>query len=202
MSEEVRKERDFNKLTRLMISGHDFQQALSAATFLLEDVDETEKYSLAQLRRFRCFETAMVIAYARPFSMAKGKVGALKWIDVGLAKNGAERSLHEKLIKHRNTIGGHSDAEFINMRVMLMHQYFDHNDVDFSLIMPRFDEGMRFTLVEIGTIHAMLHNIINNLFFQFQERGVEFRDRFATYEMNIETSARRVRQKKSKRETK
>ena len=38
---DEKKERDFNKLTRLMISSHDFQQALSAATFLLEEVDDS-----------------------------------------------------------------------------------------------------------------------------------------------------------------
>jgi hypothetical protein len=50
----------------------DFQQALSAATFLLEEVDHSTKYPLAEIRRFRCYETAMVIAYARPFSKRKG----------------------------------------------------------------------------------------------------------------------------------
>lgn len=79
MTGDPNKDRVFNKLTRLMISSHDFQQALSAATFLLEEVEESAKYSLPELRRFRCYETNMVIGYARPFSMAKGKVGPLKW---------------------------------------------------------------------------------------------------------------------------
>ena len=63
-NEEARKRHAFSKLTRLMISGHDLQQALSAATFLLEEVDETANYPLAEMRRLRCYETAMVIAYA------------------------------------------------------------------------------------------------------------------------------------------
>ena len=93
MTRAPNKDRVFNKLTRLMISSHDFQQALSAATFLLEEVDESAQYSLPELRRFRCYETNMVIGYARPFSMAKGKVGPLKWGDIGLAKGGPEKSL-------------------------------------------------------------------------------------------------------------
>jgi hypothetical protein len=71
---EADPERAYNRLQRLMISIQDFQIAGSAATFLLEDVDETAGYPLAELRRFRCYETTMVIAYARPFSMARGAV--------------------------------------------------------------------------------------------------------------------------------
>ena len=57
------RERAFSKLSRLMISGHDFQQALSATTYLLEEVDGSVNSGLAELRRFRCCETTMVIAY-------------------------------------------------------------------------------------------------------------------------------------------
>jgi hypothetical protein len=84
-NEEGRTRHAFNKLKRLLISVRDFQEALSAATFLLEEVDQSAKYSLAEIRRFRCYETAMVIAYARPFSMAKGEVGPLKPKDTRLS---------------------------------------------------------------------------------------------------------------------
>jgi hypothetical protein len=82
---EGRARHTFNKLKRLLISVRDFQEALSAATFLLEEVDESAEYPLAEIRRFRCYETAMVIAYARPFSMARGEVGPLKPKDIGLS---------------------------------------------------------------------------------------------------------------------
>lgn len=127
VNEEAQKHLAVNKLTRLMFSSHDFQQALSAATFLLEEVEQSAQYPLAEIRRFRCYETAMVIAYARPFSLAKGEVGPLKWKDTGLSMTAAEKSLHAKLIKHRNTVYGHSDAEFVEMRVMVLHQPLDHN---------------------------------------------------------------------------
>lgn len=57
----------WNKLNRLMLSGRDFQQALSAATFLYEEMDDAR--GLPALRRLRCFETNMVVSYARPFSL-------------------------------------------------------------------------------------------------------------------------------------
>lgn len=71
------------------------------------------------------------------------------------------------------------------MRVMVMHQYFDHNGVDFNLVMPRFEEGMRFSLAEVSGIHEMLHKLVHALFFKFQKLGVEFKEKFTTYEWNI-----------------
>jgi hypothetical protein len=43
---------------------NDLQQALSAREFLYE-CDETQTYSKIELRRFRCYETTLVVAYAR-----------------------------------------------------------------------------------------------------------------------------------------
>lgn len=116
-TQEAEKSRVFNKLTLLMISTQDFAQAYSAAAFLLEEVDDGERYTLAERRRFQCYETAMVVAYARPFSMAKGEIGPRKWKDTGLSMTEAERSLHRKLIKYRHTLYAHSDAEFVEMKV-------------------------------------------------------------------------------------
>jgi hypothetical protein len=184
-NEEARKRHAFNKLTRLMISIHDFEEAHSAATFLLEAVEESAKYPLAERRRFRCYETAMVIAYARPFLMAKGEVGPLKWKDTGLSMTMAEKSLHRKLIKHRNIVYGHSDSEFVEMRVMVMHEHFDHNGVDFNWVMPRFEEGMRSSLAEVDAIQEMLRKLVHALVHQSQKLGAEFKDKFTTYELNI-----------------
>jgi hypothetical protein len=182
-NEEGRTRHAFNKLTRLLISVRDFQEALSAVTFLHADVDQFAKYSLAEMRRFRCYETAMVIAYARPFSMAKGEIGPLKPKDTGLSMTAAEKSLHGKLITHRNTVYGHSDAEFVEMRVMVLHLPLDHNPAGFDWVMPRFEERMRFSLTEIGAIQDMLHKLVHALAHQCQKLGAAFKDRFTTYEV-------------------
>ena len=52
---------------RLLYSLNDLQQALSACSFLYE-CDEQGTYSKSELRRFRCYETTLVVAYGRPFS--------------------------------------------------------------------------------------------------------------------------------------
>lgn len=176
ITEEDRKQRDFNKLTRLMISIHDFEQSRSAATFLLEEVNDAAKYPLVEMRRFRCLETAMVVAYARPFSMAKGEVGPLTWKDTKLSPTPEEKGLHQKLIKHRNTLYGHSDAEFVKMKVWFMQETSGGRDV--GMVFPQFDEHMRFSLAEINAVHEITLKLIHALVHQCAEQGAQFGDRF------------------------
>jgi hypothetical protein len=176
--EEARKHHQLHKLTRLMLSVHDFEQAMSSAMFLLETVDEKKGYPLSELRRFRCYETAMVVAYARPFSMAKGKVKPLSWKDTGLPQTPERRALHQKLMKHRNTIYGHSDADFLKFRVYLMRTHMKHQNKNFDWIHPRFDEGMRFTLDEIGKVEEVTRRLVGSIARQIQKVGSDFSDQF------------------------
>lgn len=126
----------------------------------------------------------MVMAYARPFSLAKGEVGPLTWKHIGLTMTEAEKSLHGKLIKYRNTLYGHSDAEFVEMKVWLFHLPLDHKPAGFNFLVPRFEERMRFTLTEVSAIHDMLHKLIRALVHQTQKLGVDFKDRFTTVELD------------------
>jgi hypothetical protein len=185
-NEEDRTRHPFNKLKRLLISVRDFQEAWSATTFLLDGVDESAKYPLAEMRRFRCYEMAMVIAYARPFSMARGEVGPLKPKDTGFSMTAAEKILHTKLITHRNTVYGHSDAEFVEMHVMLLRVPLDHNPGGFDWLMPRFEERMRFSLTEIGAIQEMLHKLVHVLSRRCQKLGAAFKDRFTCYDIGMD----------------
>ena len=47
-----------SQLRRLVYSAWDFQQALSALTFLIEDCDYDRLHNVLELRRFRCYETS------------------------------------------------------------------------------------------------------------------------------------------------
>jgi hypothetical protein len=99
---------------RLLYSLGDFQLALSACEFLYE-CDPQETYSKIQLRRFRCFETTLIIAYCRPFSQSDGNVAplTLKMAKVDLTEK--EKLLHRRLIRMRNKIVAHSDRELMRM---------------------------------------------------------------------------------------
>ncbi len=106
------------QLMRLMMSAIDFRHALSAATFLCEEVDWSESYRTNEIRRFKCYETTMVVAYARPFTQARGHAGPFSWklIKPGFKLESSEAKLHEKLLQHRNKLHAHSDSDATDIR--------------------------------------------------------------------------------------
>lgn len=169
-------EKIYNKLRRLFISQRDFSIANSASVFLLEEVDPSATYDLAALRRFRCYETTMVVAYARPFSMAKGDVHPLRKSDVGLSRQHAFNPMHERLVSYRNTIFGHSDAEHIGMAVWSITPFEERPDI--AMTIPRFDEGMVFNLDEVEQINTAVREFLSKIVETIMAIEHPFRDRF------------------------
>lgn len=53
-------------LNRAIYSVWDFQQALSALSFILEEFDFDGTYNVVELRRYRSFEANFIISMARP----------------------------------------------------------------------------------------------------------------------------------------
>jgi hypothetical protein len=82
---------------------NDLQQALSACEFLYE-CDEMNTYSKIALRRFRCYETTLVVAYTRPFTQSRGAAPPLTMKTVDLKLSHERQALHEKLVEMRNKI--------------------------------------------------------------------------------------------------
>jgi hypothetical protein len=105
------------QLLRLMMSALDFRQALSAATFLVEDCDWSKGYRTEDRRRFRCYETTMVVAYGRPFAQARGHTVPFSWklIKPGFEFDAGEEALHEKLLDCRNSLYAHSDGHYTSI---------------------------------------------------------------------------------------
>lgn len=169
-------DRTYNRLRRLLISSRDFGIANSATLFLLGEVDETAKYDLEHLRRFRCYETTMVVAYARPFSMTRGDVHPLRKVDVGLSNRHRFSRMHDRLMSYRNTIFGHSDAEHIGMAVWSITPFEDRPDL--TMTMPRFDEGMVFTLDEVELIGDTVREFMATIMRSVNELSPRFQDKF------------------------
>jgi hypothetical protein len=129
---------------RLLYSLGDFQLALSACEFLYE-CDPQKRYSKIDLRRFRCFETALIIAYCRPFSQSESDVPplTLKMARANLTEQ--EKALHRRLIRMRNKIIAHSDREMMRMTTQTIDVPFTDDEEDgraFYLIHALFDEGV------------------------------------------------------------
>lgn len=105
------------QLTRLMLSSIDFRHALSAATFLLEECDWDARYRNEELRRFKCYETTLVVTYSRPFSRSRGRSAPFRWALLGKAFEllPEEKVLHDKMIELRNKLHAHSDDDFTSI---------------------------------------------------------------------------------------
>jgi hypothetical protein len=173
----------WNKLNRLLLSVRDFQQALSAATFLYEEMDDAR--GLVALRRLRCFETNMVVSYARPFSQAHGPVSRLRLSDLGVELSPEEQGLHDRLIGQRNRLYAHSDAEVVPMSVSVLNTIFGGDKPDFPFIMANFDETCGFESMEVLRVQMLCSRLHHAALKLAQECGAEFKDRFGVVDIDV-----------------
>jgi hypothetical protein len=161
---------------RLLYSLGDFQLALSAAAFLGE-LDEDAKYSKIELRRFRCYETTAIISYARPFSLSLGNVPRLTLAMTGAQLSDEQQALHERLMRLRNKVVAHSDAEMMRMRSHAAPMEIDSN-FSYVFLHSVFDEGLTFVGMELVALNELLHIVFHstykNLLHEAQERPEEF----------------------------
>lgn len=147
------------QLTRLIQSCGDFQQALSALTFLLEECDYAARYSTAELRKFQCYENAAIVAFARPFEVSRGRT-ILGLRAIGIQLNATEQQLKSKVIDLRRKVVAHSDDEHMHFKISTI-QPDDQSPVAFPILM--FDESLRLTQTEVENLHALIHKLIRGL---------------------------------------
>jgi hypothetical protein len=153
----------------------DWQLALSAAAFLGE-FDPDGKYSKIELRRFRCYETTAIVSYTRPFSASHGGVPRLTLTMTGVELSGKLLELHDQLLRMRNKVFAHSDAEMMRMLVQAEPLDIDGN---FSVFLhPVFDEGLTFlgmALVDLNELlHRLFHAVYTKLLKEAQLRPADF----------------------------
>jgi len=140
-----------SQLTRTIYSAWDFQQALSALTFLLEDCDYTQKYSRVQLRRFRCYETTLIISFSRPFEQSRnGTTLSLKALGIVLSSD--EKSLVTKLLALRRKVIAHSDEEEMHF----LAGSFPVSDGNLRFPQIQFSEQLEFSEAEAHKIETLL----------------------------------------------
>lgn len=148
------------QLLRLMMSALDFRHALSAATFLLEDCDWSRDYRNEDRRRFRCYETTMVVAYGRPFAQARGYTVPFSWklIKPGFEFDEGEEALHEKLLDCRNKLYAHSDGDHTLIVPEIWRTRLpEGGELDFLAIVG--GESLIFSEREVEAIHKLLWKV-------------------------------------------
>lgn len=146
------------QLTRAIYSFWDFQQALSALTFLLEDCDYKEKTNTITLRKYNCYETNLIISMARPFEATRnGTTLSLKVLGIKLTNR--EKELVRKIMHFRRKIIAHSDEEEMHFRTSTFTVIGD-------IITPflQFDEGLCFIQSEVIELESLLHRLQYNIY--------------------------------------
>jgi hypothetical protein len=103
------------QLYRIIYSGWDFQQALSALTFLLEEIDYEKSYTKIEWRKFRCYEVNAIISFCRPFEASRGKT-TLSLKAMGIRLENSEKNLKKRILELRRKIVAHSDEENMHFR--------------------------------------------------------------------------------------
>jgi len=148
-----------SQLHRLIYSVWDFQQALSALTFLLDECDFDAKYSRVELRRFRCYESSLIISFARPFEPSRRQtVVGLRAIGVHL--DAEETKLKEAMLGLRRKVVAHSDEELMHYRASTL-QPFD--DAPIALPLLQYVESLYLEPAQCRSLEALLHKLINGI---------------------------------------
>lgn len=163
------------QLTRAIYSLWDFQQALSALTFLLEDCEFEEKYDKVTLRRFRCYESNLIISMARPFETTRGGTTiGLKALGIQILDS--EKALVEKVLGRRRKIIAHSAEEEMHFRVSTF-------PVDGEMTFPhfQFNEGLHLEereLLELETFLRKLMSGMAHFFFKVAQENPEMLNKY------------------------
>jgi hypothetical protein len=159
------------QLVRVIYSSWDFQQALSALTFLLEDCDFDEKYDKVTLRRFRCYESTLIISMARPFDTTRsGTTIGLRALDIKLTSN--QKSLLKKVTDLRGVVIAHSAEEEMHFRTST----FQVLDGRFNIPHFQFNEGLHLEkseLLELKTLLDYLKEKLAKFFFRVAQEKPE-----------------------------
>ena len=146
------------QLERTIYSFWDFQQALSALTFLLEDCDFNQNYSKIELRRFRCYETTLIVSLTRPFEKSRNAT-TLSLRAIGVRFDDAEKKLVDKVIRLRRRIVANSDEDEMHFRSVT----FPVIEGTFNFPHVQFDERLHLYEDELIKLETLLQKLKHRL---------------------------------------
>ena len=147
------------QLLRAIYSNWDFQQALSALSFLLEECDFGAKYNYIQLRKFRCYETSVIISFSRPFESSRSATAlGLKAIGVRLERE--ELALQQKVLNLRRKVVAHSDEEAMHFKGVLLQPF---EDTDIQLPHFRYSESLHLHEHDFQLLDRLLRRLIHGI---------------------------------------
>ena len=159
-----------NLFIRKVYSLGDFQLAISACSFL-QNYDARICHDTEELRRYKSYETMMVVSYARPFSASHAPLERLDLRSICTDLNEDEERLHKEAIELRNKVFAHSDYQ--KMKVNL-NNFRVEGEVFFPVL--RFDEQIIFKgdiLAGFDLLIRKLHRTLALQVFEETQRNPE-----------------------------
>lgn len=171
---------------RLLLSLRDFAHARSAITFVREDIDFKQKYGLAELRRFQCYETMLVVSYCRPFSESTGGLPRLSYRTLGIKLSPFVRALHDDLIDKRNKLFAHSDIGSVEYALPIVMRSKDTTGSPFTtLFPPRFREGTLLDEAGFEQVSVLVDCATSAVMHMLQAMHVNFADRYTSADFEM-----------------
>tara|TARA_R110002020_G_scaffold134518_32_gene300240 strand:- start:1212 stop:1754 length:543 start_codon:yes stop_codon:yes gene_type:complete len=176
--------KDFALFQRLLLSLRDFAHAHSAITFIREEIDFEKKYSLAELRRFQCFETMLVVSYCRPFSESVGEIPRLSYQALGIKLSPFVKALHDSLTVKRNKLFAHSDAGSVEYALPIVMHAKDSKGGPISVLFPpRFREGTLMDEAEFEQVSVLVECATGAVMHMLQAMHGNFADRYPSTDL-------------------
>lgn len=157
------------QLIKAIYSSWDFQQALSALTFLLEECNFDSKYDKVSLRRFRCYESNLIISLSRPLEPTRGGI-VLGLKNLNIEFTPREKLLIKKISDLRNKVIAHSQEDEMHFRTNTF-PVDEFNIPDF-----RFSEQLFLSEQELYEIEELLHKTLaqmSRFFFKVAQENPE-----------------------------
>jgi hypothetical protein len=113
-----RQEARVRLFRRLLVSYNDFEQSSHLSSHIL-NAKLHDRYPEQDRHVLQALNCAMIVAYARPFSINRGSSNTLPSLPSRFLKTLAhdERELHRIVIRDRNEVLAHSDASAWNLRL-------------------------------------------------------------------------------------
>ncbi len=155
-------------------------------TFIREEVDFEKEYSRADLRRFNCYETTLIVSYGRPFSQSDGNIPRLSYGTLGIKLSQFTRALHDKLITKRNKIFAHSDVGHVEYSKPFVMQGNDKEGAPFTVLgPPRFHEGLLLAENEIEQAGVLVLCLYSSVYHMLNAMHENFIAEFPSIDLDL-----------------
>jgi hypothetical protein len=145
----------------------------------MEECDFEAQYSKVDLRKFRCYETSVVVAFARPFETSRGRT-ALGLKAIGVNLNPEELSLRSKVLDLRRKVIAHSDDDEMHFRGSLLEPF---EDTSLRMALFQFSESLHLDRSHMRPLESLLRKLMHAITRTLLQVAQATPSRLETYKM-------------------